>query len=100
MEKHRAILDITGQTYIIPGKGKVEYKLPKGSRVLHLKKAPSGHLLLPCDQWESLKISQDDAKTAIQMEKAENWHCSFQIKEDTVEEGGAESSALLNNEVS
>lgn len=100
MEKHRAILDITGQTYIIPGKGKVEYKLPKGSRVLHLKKAPSGHLLLPCDQWESLSISQEDAKTAIQMEKAESWHCSFQIKDDPSEEGRAGSSALLNNEVS
>ena len=93
MEKHRAILDITGQSYIIPGKGPVEYRLPKGSRILKLKKAPSGHLMLPCDEWQSMGVSLDKAQAAIQNKKVESWHCTFQAIEHPKEEGSASGSA-------
>ena len=98
MEKHRAILDITGQTYIIPGKGKVEHKLPKGSRILKLKKAPSGHLLLPCDEWNRLNMPPGEIKDALKGDKVEKWHCTFHVKDDPKEEGSTEHTTPVTGE--
>ncbi len=34
---------------VFPGKGKIEIRVGKGGKVVHLLTSPSGHLLLPLD---------------------------------------------------
>ena len=47
MEQQRAIIDTYGRKYIVPGPNGVEMKLSPGSKIFNLKKAMSGHLMLP-----------------------------------------------------
>jgi len=54
IEGNRGIMDTGNKKLIFPGKGEVEYALPPGSIVLPLEKAPSGHLVLPVDEFERL----------------------------------------------
>jgi len=58
IEGNRGIMDTGNKKLIFPGKGDVEYVLPPGSIVLPLEKAPSGHLVLPVDEFERLAQKQ------------------------------------------
>lgn len=55
LEAQRAILDVHKRQLIFPGPGEVEYQLPPGSIVIPLEKAPSGHLCMVIDDYDSLK---------------------------------------------
>ena len=82
MEQHRTFLDIAGRKYIIPGPGTVQVTLPKGSKILNLEKAPSGHLILPCDQWKQLNMTAEEANKKISAQTAMVWNTQFKVMED------------------
>ncbi len=43
------IIDPRGKIAVFPGSGKVEIRVGKGGKVVHMLSSPSGHLLLPLD---------------------------------------------------
>ena len=51
MTKHRVLLDLAHNQYIMVGQGGFELKLSPGSKVLDLVRAPTGHLMLPASEW-------------------------------------------------
>lgn len=55
MHKNRALLDVCGKKLMFLGEGGYTIKLSPGSRVYPLETVPSGHLLLPCTEWEKCK---------------------------------------------
>ncbi len=55
LEGHKMLLDCHHRKLIIPGPGGYRLHLSPGSISLNLRKAQSGHLLLPCTAWKSLK---------------------------------------------
>ena len=58
MINKRAIVDTVNKRLIFCGPGPVEIKPPPGSDVYQMEQAPSGHLLLPISDYESLKRFQ------------------------------------------
>ena len=54
MTKQRVLLDLIHDKYIMVGAGGFELKLSPGSTVLDLKRAPTGHIMLPCSHWDKL----------------------------------------------
>lgn len=54
MTRQRVILDLIHDKYIMVGPGGIEMKLSPGSTVLDLKRAPTGHLMLPCSHWDKV----------------------------------------------
>ena len=58
MEAQRGLLDMENRQLILPGPGKIEYTLPPGSMVIQLEKAPSGHLVMPIDDFERVQRHQ------------------------------------------
>jgi len=58
MEQQRAIIDTFGKKYIVPGPNGVEMKLSPGSKIFNLKKAMSGHLMLPVTKYEQAVRSE------------------------------------------
>ena len=52
LETDRAILDTGNKILHYPGPGEIEIKLPPGSISIPLEKAPSGHLVMPIDEYE------------------------------------------------
>ena len=54
LETDRAILDTGRRVLIFPGPGDVKFELPPGSITIPLQKAPSGHLVIPIDDYEAL----------------------------------------------
>ena len=47
------------ETIAFPGPGGYEIKWSPGTKLLSMEKAPSGHLLIPCDQFEKVKGKSD-----------------------------------------
>jgi hypothetical protein len=58
LEADKAILDTGKRLLHFPGPGEVEIKLPPGSVSIPLEKAPSGHLVIPIDDFESISNQQ------------------------------------------
>lgn len=56
LERNSAVIDIGHQRLIYPGPGGFEIKLSPGSVMMALEKAESGHLLLPCSEWQNAKV--------------------------------------------
>ena len=61
---NRAIIDFDKRVMYLQGPGDVDLDkvLAPGARAYQLEKAPSGHLILPCNHYEELK--QQEAKSA------------------------------------
>jgi hypothetical protein len=55
LENHRAIIDIYARKLIFVGQGGYQLQLSSGSTTMGLEKVASGHLLLPCSEWEKAK---------------------------------------------
>jgi hypothetical protein len=51
MDRRKVLLDIVHNKFIEVGAGGFTLNLSPGSRVLHMKRAPTGHLMLPCTEW-------------------------------------------------
>jgi len=50
----RAILDMGAKRLIFPGPGEVKMIMPPGSIVIPLEQAPSGHLVMPIDEFNKV----------------------------------------------
>ena len=55
LQKHGVLIDLRHQRFIIPGPNGYQLMLSPGSKSLMMKKAISGHLLLPCTAWAQSK---------------------------------------------
>ena len=64
MEQQKAIIDTHGQKYIVPGPGGVEMKLSPGSKMYSLKKAMSGHLMLPITSYDRISNVANQSRSA------------------------------------
>ena len=64
MTRQRVILDLVHDKWITLGPGGMEMKLSPGSKVLALKRAPTGHIMLPCSEWEKVNARAQVALTA------------------------------------
>ena len=47
LQSKRAVLDTHGRLLILPGAGRIEFRVSPGSMVLQLEQSSSGHLILP-----------------------------------------------------
>lgn len=66
MEKRRAILDLVHGKLIELGPGPFKLELPPGSRVLQMQKSPTGHLMLPCSEWQDKKTAKPSGKVYVE----------------------------------
>ncbi len=55
LRKHAAVIDCGNNRMFFPGPGGMKYGLSPGTRVHKLEVAISGHLLLPCCEWQAAK---------------------------------------------
>ena len=53
MKQQRVLLDTIHNKYIIVGPGGFQLQLSPGSRILTMRETRSGHLLLPCTNWNA-----------------------------------------------
>ena len=53
--KQRTLLDLHNGKMILLGEGGYTLKLSPGSAVHDLERAPTGHLMLPCAEWQKVK---------------------------------------------
>ena len=68
MRNARALLDMSTLQLHLCGPGNVQYNLPPGSDTYQLEIAPSGHLVLPCGEFEAPRIphnSEDAQELAL-----------------------------------
>lgn len=65
IEQQRGVIDTHTRRMIFPGPGGIQYTLSPGSRVYKLEKSLSGHLLLPCAEWDAKKASQPSSQMAF-----------------------------------
>ncbi len=59
------IIDPKGKIAVFPGSGKVEIRVGKGGKVVHLLTSPSGHLLLPLDDKFVSSSDADNSPTLV-----------------------------------
>jgi hypothetical protein len=59
LEEHGVLIDLRHQRVIIPGPNGYQMMLSPGSISMKLKKAVSGHLLLPCSAWSMIKANSE-----------------------------------------
>ena len=64
MTRQRVVLDLVHDKWITLGPGGMEMKLSPGSKVLPLHRAPTGHIMLPCSEWEKVNARAQVALTA------------------------------------
>lgn len=50
----RAIMDMGARRIVFPGPGELRMELPPGSVVIPLEQAPSGHLVMPIDEYSKV----------------------------------------------
>ena len=55
MTQQQAVIDTGNDRIIYPGPGGVKYQLSPGSKVYKLQRALSGHLLMPCAEWQKVQ---------------------------------------------
>ena len=69
LETDRAILDTAGRKLYYPGPGEVTINLPPGSITIPLEKAPSGHLVIPIDEYERVTSQKGGTpETSLQLQ--------------------------------
>ena len=54
MTAHGMLIDVRNMRLIMPGKGGYKMELSPGSVSLAMERAQSGHLLLPCTEWQQI----------------------------------------------
>ena len=59
---NKAIIDFGTRQLHFVNNGTVKLDLPSGSSSFQLEHAPSGHLVLPCAEWEKIEEAQKKAK--------------------------------------
>ena len=59
LEAMKAIIDFGSGELHLPGKGDTSVVLPPGSTTFVMSHAPSGHLVLPCDDYRTKPPSKD-----------------------------------------
>ena len=64
MTRQRVVLDLVHDKWITLGPGGMEMKLSPGSQVLALKRASTGHIMLPCSEWDKVNARAQVALTA------------------------------------
>ena len=64
MDRRRVLLDIVHNKYIEVGPGGFTLNLSPGSRVLPMQRAPTGHLMLPCTEWN--RACREDKQVYLQ----------------------------------
>jgi hypothetical protein len=57
LEFHGALIDTKHHRLYLPGPGGFKLHLSPGSHCLKLRKAVSGHLMLPCTSWDNQKAN-------------------------------------------
>ena len=67
LEARRSIIDTVHGFLIELGPGEYELKLPPGSIVRKMHKAPTGHYMLPCTSWDTAKPAVGPVKTYTTM---------------------------------
>ena len=68
LETDRAILDTGNRKLYYPGPGEVKIILPPGSITIPLEKAPSGHLVMPIDEYDrTTKKTGGTPETSLQL---------------------------------
>jgi hypothetical protein len=65
IEANRGVIDTHTRRLIYPGEGGIQYTLSPGSRVFKLEKSISGHLLLPCAEWDSKKTTAFSSQSSF-----------------------------------
>ncbi len=82
MSKNRAVLEMTdGQEYLTyPGPGGYKIEWSRGTRRYKLERAPSGHLILPCDAFSQLTVLAGGVR-----ETTEQWHATATTATPVVE---------------
>ena len=55
LEARRSLIDLVSGTLIELGLGPFHLNLPPGSKLRKLYKSPTGHLMLPCSEWDTAK---------------------------------------------
>jgi hypothetical protein len=65
MTAHRVLLDLVNDQYIMTGPGGFQLKLSPGSHVIAMKRAPTGHLMLPASSWDSLQGSNTQSGPSV-----------------------------------
>jgi hypothetical protein len=55
LEARRSVIDLVSGTLIELGPGPFQLNLPAGSKLRKLYKSPTGHLMLPCTEWDNAK---------------------------------------------
>ena len=84
----RSIIDTeTNKLYMLgPGNYDLMSALPPGTSVIQLEEAPSGHLMMPCDQYNQFDIEQKngglilDKQVSLPVQTAPS-SSSMQVKE-------------------
>lgn len=61
MTEQQAVVDTGNDRIIYPGPGGIKYTLSPGSKVYALQRALSGHLLLPCAEWNKRNAGKGGA---------------------------------------
>ena len=69
LKSRRAIMDIGNKQLIFPGAGPVEVTYPPGSTIIPLEEAPSGHLCMIIDSYDTVVKKNGGAATPIQQLK-------------------------------
>jgi hypothetical protein len=64
LTRHRALICTQTRRLILLGSGGYKLSLSPGSKVLNLYQAPTGHLMLPCCEWQS-KAKSDGKHLAL-----------------------------------
>ena len=88
LETDRAILDTGKRMLYYPGPGEVEIVLPPGSIAIPLEKAPSGHLVMPIDEYERCSsVKGGTPETSLNLvaafSKNKNKECSAECCDET-----------------
>jgi hypothetical protein len=67
MTNQRVVLDLVHNKYISLGPGNLEMRLPPGSKVLDMKRAVTGHLMLEASEWQKLQPGKAVALPVLPM---------------------------------
>ena len=69
LKSRRAIMDIGNKQLIFPGAGPVEVTYPPGSTIIPLAEAPSGHLCMVIDDYQSVPKKTGGIASPVQQLK-------------------------------
>ena len=97
LETDRAILDTGNRKLYYPGPGEVQIILPPGSVCIPLEKAPSGHLVMPIDEYErASKTKGGVPETSLQLTAIEAQPHEIPVPVDDAEEVASSPAAGIH----